>query len=324
MPELPDITVYLERLAPRVLGQPLQNTRVLSPFLVRTAQPPLSALHGRPVRELRRIGKRIVFGFGHIPAEQPSALGVDDELFMVLHLMISGRLRWRPVAAPIPRKLGLCAFDFPTGTLLFTEASSHKRASLHVLQGAAQLRALDPGGLELLGSSLHDFSAALTRDNHTLKRALTDPRILSGIGNAYSDEILHRAKLSPVKLTHKLDAAELARLHAACITVLGEWTERLRQELGPEAFPEQVTAFREGMAVHGRYGKPCPTCNATVQRIVYAKNETNYCPRCQNQDRLLADRSLSRLLKDDWPKTLTELEERQAAVPRSGRRARKA
>ena len=300
MPELPDITVYIERLRQRVVGQPLQQVRLSSPFLVRTAVPPLSAANGRSVQDFSRIGKRIVFHMG-------------DQLFLVLHLMVAGRLRWRDAGAVVPKKVGLCAFDFPNGTLLLTEASTKKRAALHVVSGEVALHAIDPGGIDVLSSTLPAFIAALTRENHTLKRALTDPRILSGIGNAYSDEILHHARLSPVRLTQKLTADEFARLHASCAQVLQRWTQRLRDELEPDGFPEHVTAFREGMAVHGRYGRPCPDCGAQVQRIAYASNETNYCANCQTEGKLLADRSLSRLLKDDWPKTLTELEERAQA-----------
>jgi formamidopyrimidine-DNA glycosylase len=298
MPELPDIALYIERLAERLIGQPLLGVRLASPFLVRTAVPPLSAAYAKKIQRFERIGKRIVFDLG-------------DELYLVLHLMIAGRLRWREVGAKIPAKLGLCAFDFPHGSLMLTEASSKKRAALHVIQGAANLAGVDPGGIDVMNSSLEAFVAALTGENHTLKRSLTDPRILSGIGNAYSDEILHHARLSPIRQTLKLSAEELARLHASTKLVLQKWIDKLRDELGPENFPEQVTAFREGMAVHGRYGKPCPDCGAKVQRIAYADNETNYCAQCQNQGKLLADRSLSRLLRDDWPKTLAELEERR-------------
>jgi formamidopyrimidine-DNA glycosylase len=304
MPELPDISLYIERLRERVCGQPLSQVRLASPFLVRTAVPPLTAAHGRVVQDFSRIGKRIVFHLG-------------DELFMVLHLMIAGRLRWRDLGAPVPKKVGLCAFDFPEGSLILTEASSKKRAALHMVQGSDALQAIDPGGIDVLSSSLEAFTEALTRENHTIKRSLTDPRILSGIGNAYSDEILHHARLSPIRLTSKMSADEFKRLHASTKIVLERWIARLRDELGPGAFPEQVTAFRKGMAVHGRYGEPCPDCGAKVQRIAYADNETNYCARCQTDGKLLADRSLSRLLRDDWPKTLTELEERaQARAPR--------
>jgi formamidopyrimidine-DNA glycosylase len=303
MPELPDITLYVERLIDQFQGQTLETVRLASPFLVRTAVPPLSAAYGRKLQDCSRIGKRIVFDFG-------------EELYLVLHLMIAGRLRLRDHGTAVPKKVGLCAFDFTNGSLLLTEASSKKRAALHVVSGKAGLLAIDPGGIDVLKSTLKQFSAALTRENHTIKRSLTDPRILSGIGNAYSDEILHYARMSPVRQTNKFTPEEFARLHDACKHVLKDWTERLRSELGPDGFPEIVTAFREGMAVHGRYGKPCPVCGAKVQRIAYADNETNYCAHCQTDGKLLADRSLSRLLKDDWPKTLTELEEKtQARVP---------
>jgi formamidopyrimidine-DNA glycosylase len=305
MPELPDITLYIERLSAKLIGQRLARVRLQSPFLVRTAVPPLTDAHGRVVQGFERIGKRIVFDLG-------------DELFLVLHLMIAGRLRWREAGTAIHKKLGLAAFDFPHGSVMLTEASSKKRAALHVVQGRDALRAIDPGGIDVMGSSLAAFSEALTRENHTIKRSLTDPRVLSGIGNAYSDEILHHAQLSPAKLTQKLTPDELARLHASCKHVLQLWIDRLRAELEPDGFPEQVTAFHDAMAVHGRYGKPCPVCGASVQRIAYADNETNYCARCQTGGKLLADRSLSRLLKDDWPKTLTELEERALARAPSG------
>jgi formamidopyrimidine-DNA glycosylase len=299
VPEYPDITVYIERLSQRFLGATLERVRLASPFLVRTAVPPLSSLFGRPVRDFSRIGKRIVFHF-------------DDELFLVLHLMIAGRLRLRDKGAAISKKVGLAAFDFPASTVLLTEASSKKRASLHVLQGKAALESVNPGGLEVLGSSLEEFTQALTRENHTIKRTLTDPRVLSGIGNAYSDEILHDARMSPARMTQKMTSDEFARLHASVQKVLTLWADKLRAELGDDGFPEQVTAFREGMAVHGRYGQPCPVCGAKVQRIAYADNETNYCANCQTGGKLLADRSMSRLLRDDWPKTLAELEERTA------------
>jgi len=294
VPELPDIVVYCESLASRVAGQPLERVRVLGPNLLRTAEPPIEAAQGRVVRGVRRVGKRIV-------------LELDGDLFLVLHLMIAGRLHWKAVGSKAPGKVGLAAFDFPNGTLVLTEAAKAKRASLHLVRGEAALRALDPGGLEPLEASLEQFRGALARGNHTLKRALTDPKAFSGIGNAYSDEILHRAKLSPLMLTSRLGDAEVARLHAATQAVLTEWTERLRAETGA-AFPEKVTAFREGMAVHGRFKQPCPVCGASVQRIVYAENETNYCARCQTGGKLLADRALSRLLKADWPRTLEELE----------------
>lgn len=297
MPELPDVVVYLEALAPRVLGQPLERVRLASPFLLRSVSPPLSDAFGRRVMSLRRLGKRLVFA-------------LEGDLFLVLHLMIAGRLRWRPGGSPIPKKLGLAAFDFPTGTLLLTEASPKKRASLYLVAGEEGLRAHDRGGLEVLEATPADFHAALTAETHTLKRALTDPRILSGIGNAYSDEILHRARLSPFKRTTELSPEENDRLLGAAKTVLGEWTARLREETG-EGFPEKVTAFRPQMAVHGRYGQPCPVCGTPVQRILYAANEANYCPTCQTAGRLLADRVLSRLMKEDWPRTLEELEEKK-------------
>ena len=296
MPELPDVEVYLMHLRRRVVGQTLERVRVSSPFLVRSFDPPLGEVNGRTVRSVRRIGKRIVFD-------------LESDLHMVLHLMIAGRLRWRPPGAKMPGKLGLAAFDFPAGTLLLTEASTKKRASLHVVRGEDGVRALDPGGLEPLEVDRATFVAALTLENHTVKRSLTDPRLLSGIGNAYSDEILWAAQLSPVRLTQKMTDEELTRLYEATQTTLREWTERLARDAGDE-FPEKVTAFRTEMAVHGRYKQPCPRCGAPVQRIAYADNESNYCARCQNAGRLLADRGLSRLLKGDWPKTLDELESR--------------
>jgi formamidopyrimidine-DNA glycosylase len=297
MPELPDITIYIEALAPRISGERLERVRLASPFLLQSVAPPITEVEGKRVRGLRRLGKRI-------------AIGLEDDLFLVLHLMIAGRLRFRPPGAPLNRKLGLAAFDFTSGTLVLTEASTRKRATLHVVRGEPALRALHPGGLEVLEADLAAFGAALTRESHTLKRALTDPRLFSGIGNAYSDEILHRARLSPVKLTPRLTGEEIARLHAAVQSTLGEWIERLRAETG-SGFPEKVTAFRPGMAVHGRYGEPCPDCGAPVQRIVYAENEANYCAACQTGGKLLADRALSRLLKGDWPRTLEELERRK-------------
>ena len=296
MPELPDITIYLERLEPRVVGQTLAGVRLASPFLVRTVEPPIGAAAGRRVVGVRRIGKRIV-------------LALDGELFLVLHLMVAGRLRWRPAGAAIPGRNGLAAFDFAAGTLLLTEASSRKRAGLWLVRGEAALAALDPGGLEVLAADPAAFRAALARESHTLKRALTDPAIFSGIGNAYSDEILHRARLSPFKRSTELGAAELERLYQATRETLAEWIERLRRET-PD-FPDKVTAFRPEMAVHGRFGLPCPRCGAPVQRIVYAENEANYCATCQAGGRLLADRALSRLLKADWPRTVAELEERK-------------
>jgi formamidopyrimidine-DNA glycosylase len=297
VPELPDIVIYLEALERRILHRRLERVRLASAFLLRSVEPPLAAVEGKVVSELRRLGKRI-------------AVGVEGDLFLVLHLMIAGRLRWRAFAARIPGRVGLAAFDFPNGTLLLTEAGTKKRSSLHVVRGDAALRAHDPGGLEVLEATAIEFRQALTRENHTLKRALTDPHILSGIGNAYCDEILHAARLSPVKLTTTLTQDETARLFDAARDTLRRWIERLRAEMGDE-FPEKVTAFREGMAVHGRYGKPCPVCAAPVQRIRYATNEVNYCATCQTGGRLLADRALSRLLREDWPRTLEEWEERK-------------
>jgi formamidopyrimidine-DNA glycosylase len=294
MPELPDVTIYCERLAARTGGATLERVTVVSPNLLRTAEPPLDAAFGRVVRGVRRVGKRIV-------------VALEGDLFLVLHLMIAGRLRWRAAGARAPGKVGLAAFEFSTGTVLLTEASTHKRASLHVVSGEDAVRALDPGGVEPLEATLDQFRAALTRGNHTLKRALTDPAALSGIGNSYSDEILHRARLSPLMLTSRLTAEQIGRLYEATRVTLSEWTDRLRAEVG-EGFPEKVTAFREGMAVHGRYKLPCPDCGAPVQRIVYAEHETNYCARCQTGGRLLADRALSRLLRSDWPRTLEEME----------------
>jgi len=293
MPELPDVSVYVEALEKRLLGQPLQKFRLTSPFVLRTFDPTPSELHGRHVLSIRRLGKRIVFEF-------------DGELFLIVHLMIAGRFRWLAPDAKVPGKLGLAALDFPNGTLVLTEAGSKRRASMHIVRGAEAVRAHDPGGIEVLEASLDEFAAALTRERHTLKRTLTDPHVFSGIGNAYSDEILHRARLSPVQLTTNLDAAEIERLWRATRETLLDWTERLRAEAG-EGFPEKVTAFREGMAVHGRYNQPCPVCGAPVQRIVYADNETNYCARCQTEGRLLADRALSRLLHSDWPKSIDDL-----------------
>ena len=294
MPELPDIVVYIEAIEKRILGQTLEHVRVASPFLLRTANPALASLEGRKVVQLRRMGKRI-------------CIGLEGGLWLVLHLMIAGRLHWKKRGVKVSPPRGLAAFDFPNGSLLWTEAGSKKRASLHVVSGEAGLRALDPGGLEVLDATLEQFSSVLTSANHTLKRALSDPRLFSGIGNAYSDEILFQAKLSPLALTQKLKPEEITRLFAAVRANLGEWVARLRVEAGDE-FPEKVTAFRPGMAVHGRYKEPCPRCGAKVQRIRYASNETNYCPTCQTGGKLLADRSLSRLLKADWPRTPEELE----------------
>lgn len=296
MPELPDVTIYLEALHPRVIGQPLEGVRLSSPFILRSVDPPISALIGQRVQTLQRLGKRIVFGFA-------------GDLYLVFHLMIAGRLRWARRGAKPPGKIGLAAFDFPAATLLLTEASPKKRAALYVVRGTAALQAHDPGGLEVLDASLAEFRAALQRENHTLKRALTDPHLFSGIGNAYSDEILHAARLSPVQLTSKLVDAEVMRLYRATQETLRRWTDILRVEFGDRfPGPGEITAFREGFAVHGRFGKPCPVCAGPVQRIRYADNETNYCPTCQSAGRLLADRSLSRLLKSDWPKTLEEME----------------
>ena len=298
MPELPDVALYLDALAPRVVGQPLERLRIASPFLLRTADPPVADLVGRTIRDLRRLGKRIV-------------LALEDDYFIVLHLMIAGRLHWKPAGAPMPRRAGLAAFDFPNGTLLLTEAGTKHRASLHVVRGERALAAHDPGGLDVFGATLEQFRAALARESHTLKRALTDPRLFDGIGNAYSDEILHAARLSPLRLTSQITPEESERLFRATRATLTRWMERLRAETGDD-FPEKVTAFRDGMAVHGRFRKPCPVCGSPVQRIRYANNEVNYCAKCQTGGRLLADRSLSRLLKKDWPRSLEELEERAA------------
>jgi len=293
MPELPDITVYIEALVAHVAGQPLERMRIAKPFLLRSVDPPIGAAEGKRVREVRRMGKRIV-------------LELEDDLFLVIHLMIAGRLRWVPSGAKVPGKIGLAAFDFPNGTLILTEAGSKRRASLWLVRGEQSLEQFERGGLEVLDSDLPKFTERLIQENHTLKRSLTDPRLFSGIGNAYSDEILHRAKLSPIKHTRRLTEAEILRLfHATCITLI-EWTGRLRQEAKGD-FPAKVTAFRDDMAVHGKFGKPCPVCGTPVQRIRYADNETNYCPRCQTDGKLLADRALSRLLKHDWPKSIDEL-----------------
>jgi formamidopyrimidine-DNA glycosylase len=295
MPELPDITIYIEALESRLLNQPLEKIRLASPFLLRTFEPPISTAEGKRVVGFQRIGKRIV-------------IELEGELFLVFHLMITGRFHWKKRGIAVPRKYGHAAFDFPMATLLLTEMGTKKRASLHLIQGREQLRDHDPGGLEIFAADLAAFRAALTRENHTLKRTLTDPHVFSGIGNAYSDEILHRAKLSPVKQTKLLSDDEIDRLFHATRDCMAEWIERLRKDTGRN-FPERVTAFRDDMAVHGKYRKPCPVCGAPVQRIVYAENETNYCAKCQTGGKLLADRSLSRLLKDDWPRTLEELEE---------------
>jgi len=295
VPELPDITVYVEALEARLVGQPLQEASIGTPFLLRTVEPGLADLGGKTIRSVHRIGKRIAFGF-------------DDDLHMVLHLMIAGRLHWLKPNARVPRTRNLlAAFRFPNGTLTLTEAGSKKRASLHITRGAESLAQFARGGIEPFEISMEQFSDRLRSENHTIKRSLTDPRLFSGIGNAYSDEILHRAKLSPVKLTSRLSDEEIARTYEATRSVLREWVDRMRADAGGN-FPEKVTAFREEMAVHGKYGKPCPACGTAVQRIRYADNETNYCPRCQTEGRLLADRALSRLLKQDWPRRIEELE----------------
>ena len=296
MPELPDILLYLHALRPRILGHRITRVRLASPFLLRSIDPPLSAVEGRTLVELRRLGKRIV-------------MELENDVFLVFHLMIAGRFQWKPPESRIPGKVGLLALDFSHGTLLLTEAGTRRQASLHVVRRDALLDH-DPGGLEVADADLASFRAVLVRDNHTVKRALTDPHLFSGIGNAYSDEILHAARLSPFKHTASLTDEEVQRLFEATRTTLSRWTSVLQEEAG-ETFPEKVTAFREGMAVHGRYGKPCPVCGSPIQRIVYAANEANYCATCQTGGRLLADRSLSRLLHDDWPKTLEELERRK-------------
>ena len=296
MPELPDVVVYVEALRQRIVGQPLQRVHLVSPFLLRSVDPPMREVEGRRVLDVRRLGKRIV-------------LSLEGDLYLVFHLMIAGRFRWEKRGAKPAKKIGLAAFDFPTGTLIMTEASPKKRASLHLVHGDVALAAHDPRGLEVLHASEVDFRHVLLRENHTLKRALTDPRLFSGIGNAYSDEILHAARLSPVKLTSKMSEEEISRLYDATRSTLLRWTGILRREFG-DRFPGagEITAFREGFAVHGRYRQPCPDCGTQVQRIRYAENETNYCPRCQTGGRLLADRSLSRLLRDDWPRSIDELE----------------
>ena len=294
MPEMPDIAAYISALEPRMVGQALEQVRIASAFLLRTAQPPITNAEGHVVREIRRIGKRI-------------AIGLDNDLWLVLHLMIAGRLHWKPPGAKLAGRNQLAAFDFPNGSLVLTEAGTKRRASLHVFSGEDGLRSVDPGGIEIFSSDLDTFRAALTAENRSLKRALTDPRIVSGIGNAYSDEILHAAQLSPITLTHKLKPHEWERLFAATRDTLQLWMDRLRAEAMAK-FPEKVTAFRKDMAVHGRYGEPCPRCGEKVQRIRYADNETNYCAQCQTGGKVLADRSLSRLLGADWPRTLDELE----------------
>ena len=293
MPELPDVAVYIEAIERRIVGEVLTGVRIGSPFLLRTVDPPPSELAGRRVVGLRRVGKRIV-------------IELEGGLFIVIHLMVAGRFRWLAAGAKLPGKIGLAAFDFASGSLVLTEAGTKRRASIHLLRGEEALRALDPGGIDVMSATVDEFAAALTRERHTLKRTLTDPKVFSGIGNAYSDEILHRARLSPVQLTTNLSPDEIARLHAAVREVMAEWTDRLRREMG-DGFPEKVTAFRPEMAVHGKFGQPCPVCGAPVQRIRYAENETNYCARCQTGGRLLADRALSRLLKGDWPRSIDEL-----------------
>jgi formamidopyrimidine-DNA glycosylase len=299
MPELPDVEVYVDHLRRRVVGQPLERARIASSFLVRTFDPPVRQAEGKKVQGVRRVGKRVV-------------LDLEADLHLVIHLMIAGRLRWRPHGAKVPGKVGLAAFDFPPGTLILTEASTKKRASLHVVRGEAGVRALDPGGIEPLAASFESFREALGRESHTVKRSLTDPHLFSGIGNAYSDEILWRAKMSPVRLTKAMTDEEVRRLYDATQATLREWTERLARATGDD-FPEEVTAFRDDMAVHGRYKQPCPECGAPVQRIAYAENEANYCARCQTGGKLLADRALSRLMRGDWPKTLDELEQHKQA-----------
>jgi formamidopyrimidine-DNA glycosylase len=303
LPELPDIQLYLHALRPRIVGRRLEKIRVASPFLVRSFDPPIDQVYGNTVVALRRLGKRLVWEF-------------EGDLFLVIHLMIAGRFRWLGPAAKIPGKVGLAAFDFPDGSLILTEAGSKRRASMYLVRGHQELAAHDPGGLEVLTSSAEEFGNALMRENHTLKRALTDPHLLSGVGNAYSDEILHAAKMSPMLLTSKLTAAQIEILHAQTIAVLTKWRDELIAEAG-DKFPEKVTAFREGMAAHGRYGKPCPVCGTPIQRIQYATNEANYCPTCQTNGKLLADRGLSRLLKGDWPKSLEELEQFKETRKRS-------
>jgi formamidopyrimidine-DNA glycosylase len=293
MPELPDVTVYTEALARKVVGQPLQQIRLLNPFLLRSVTPPISRVNGAEVIDVKRMGKRIVFEF-------------ETNLFIVIHLMIAGRFRWLETGAKIPGKIALAAFDFPDGTLVLTEAGSKRRASMWLVEGSEGLEQFERGGLEVFQISETQFGERLRSENHTLKRALTDPRLFSGIGNAYSDEILHRAKLSPLKLTKKLSDEEIGRLFNSTKVTLEEWTARLRRETG-DGFPEKVTAFRDEMAVHGKFGKPCPVCGSPVQRIRYADNETNYCARCQTEGRLLADRAMSRLLREDWPKSIDEL-----------------
>ncbi|HLL25627.1 MAG TPA: DNA-formamidopyrimidine glycosylase family protein [Kofleriaceae bacterium] len=301
MPELPDVEIYVERLRALTVGHPVEKIRIASAFVLRTFAPRPAELEGAKVASIERMGKRIL-------------IGVEGDRFIVIHLMIAGRLRWKERGAKVPGKVGLAAFDFPTGTLIFTEASPKKRASLHIVAGREALAEFDRGGLDVFGASKSEFAARLTSERHTVKRALTDPTLFDGIGNAYSDEILHAAKLSPFRMTTAMEPAEIAALHASCKVVLKRWIELTRDEVG-DGFPDKVTAFRPEMAVHGKYGQPCPVCGTSVQRIVYADNEANYCPTCQTEGRLLADRSLSRLLKEDWPKTLEELEDRKKPKP---------
>ena len=299
MPELPDLAAYVHALRPRVVGQPIERVRLANPFLLRSVDPPLDTFGGRVVDDVTLLGKRLVFACA-------------GDHFLVLHLMIAGRLHWKPPQAKVPGKVGLAAFDFPTGTLLLTEAGSRRRASLHAVRGRAALAAMDPGGIDVLAASRDEFASTLTRERHTLKRALTDPRLFSGIGNAYSDEILHAAQLSPMRQTHQLDEAEITRLYDATRSTLRMWMTRLVEATG-DGFPEKVTAFVDGMAAHGRYGQPCPRCGTPIQRLVYAQNEANYCPTCQTGGKLLADRALSRLLREDWPASLDELDEYKSA-----------
>ena len=299
MPELPDVTVYIEALSERVLNQPIQKIRIGSLFVLRSFDPPIGEAEEKKILDLRRLGKRIV-------------LALEEELYLIIHLMIAGRLHWKPKGVKIARRYGLAAFDFPNGTLLLTEAGTKKRASIYLVRGEAALQDHDPGGLEIFAATVDQFRDKLTRENHTLKRSLTDPHLFSGIGNAYSDEILHRARLSPIRLTRQMTDAEIETLYRATRETLNDWIEILRRERG-KGFPEKVTAFRPSMAVHGKYRKPCPVCGSPVQRIVHAENETNYCARCQTGGKLLADRSLSRLLKEDWPRNLEELEEEKKA-----------
>ncbi len=311
MPELPDVAIYVERLAALTIGRPLERMRIASPFVLRTVSPSAQDLAGAQVTGVERLGKRIV-------------IALADDRFAVIHLMIAGRLRWKPHGERLPAKVGLVAFDFPNGTVIFTEASPKKRASLHLVRGREALREFDRGGLDVFRATAGAFAERVRAERHTIKRSLTDPTLFDGIGNAYSDEILHAARLSPFRMTSAMTDDEIGALHRACVRILTEWTERTRREVG-DGFPDKVTAFRPEMAVHGKYGQPCPVCGTPVQRIVYADNEANYCPTCQTEGRLLADRSLSRLLKEDWPKTLEELEERRAArADAPGREARSA